>query len=203
MHVYCFRITSEEHEDAFIDIELIASQTFLDFHKAIKKFCKITTNEPASFYLCDDKWRKKTEITLIDMNESDDEAKVLKKDETESEDKPIKHIPYMEPSFLNQLINNPHQKLIYVYDYLLMNTLYIELTQITKTTRGKKYPFLAKKQGEIHFGKTSDLQQMLEDSKKTIEELYNSEYLLDENEIEFDDFDDYKTDNFISDNDKE
>jgi len=182
MHTYRFRILSEENEDFLLDIEVKATQTFLDFHHAIKQHCNITTNELASFYLCDDKWRKKTEIMLIDMSEEPAEGE---------QPKPVL---LMENALMNQVINNPHQKFLYVYDFLKMHTFYLEMMKICTSDPNVQYPALIKKEGEINLNKPSGLLGFIEEEEEVIIPDETETFFIDDDQV--DDVDDIETDMF-------
>jgi len=151
MHTYRFRIQSDENEDFVMDVELKANQTFFDFHNAIKQFCNISSNEFASFFICDDKWRKKTEITLVEMEveeKNTEEKKVIKE---------------MKDIVLNSVIINPHQKFIYIYDFLNVYTFYIELTHIKEANEKDTYPKLVKVESELKLNKVINIDSIFDD----------------------------------------
>jgi hypothetical protein len=181
MHTYRFRILSEENEDFLLDIEVKATQSFLDFHHAIKHHCGILTNELASFYLCDDKWRKKTEIMLIDMSEEPLDGE---------QPKPVL---LMENALMNQVIDNPHQKFLYVYDFLKMHTFYVELMKINKADSAIEYPALIKKEGEINLAKPSGLLGFIDEEEMIIPDEAEAFFSDDDQE---NDIDDIETDMF-------
>lgn len=134
MAVYKFKISFEDYDDTYRIIEIKSTQTFLEFHKAILDAIGFDQKQMASFYMSNDTWKKEQEITLEDM--SDD-----------SDDKTIP-IPTMKDSRLSMFINDPHQKIIYVYDFMAMWTMLIELTGIEmKEKPGTKYPVLTKSSG--------------------------------------------------------
>ncbi len=133
MAVYKFKITFEDYDDIHRVIEIKSTQTFLDLHKAILDSIGFDQKQLASFYMSTDSWKKGQEITLEDMSEDDD---------------PAKKIPVMAKSKLADYINDPHQKIIYVYDFLEIWTLFIELTGIDmKEKAGQKYPLCTKTVG--------------------------------------------------------
>jgi hypothetical protein len=189
MHAYKFRIQSEENEDFLMDIEVKASQSFLDFHNAIKQFCNITSNELASFYVCDDKWRKKTEIMLIDMSETDEE------------DQDKKPVLTMEKAVLNKVIDNPHQRFLYVYDFMKMHTFYIELIQIKPTSASVDYPVLIKKEGDLNLNKPSGLLGFLEEDE-SLEIIPDDAESFFGEEADPDELDNLNTDTFFEDSEK-
>lgn len=134
MAVYKFKITFEDYDDIYRVIEIKSTQTFLDLHKAILDSIGFDQKQLASFYMSTDSWKKGQEITLEDMSDEDDEDGVK--------------IPVMAKSKLADYINDPHQKIIYVYDFLEIWTLFIELTGIEiKEKAGQKYPFCSKTVG--------------------------------------------------------
>lgn len=102
MKAFVFSVKSLNAEDFEIIIELLSNQTFEDFFIALKNAIGFTDNELASFYLCNSAWKPKKEIALIDMGQDDDENnKVL----------------IMSKTKLN-IIEDPHQKILFVYDYI-------------------------------------------------------------------------------------
>jgi hypothetical protein len=131
MAVYKFKVTFEEYDDVYRVIEIKSTQTFEDLHKAILDAIKFDQKQMASFYMSTDSWKKGQEITLEDMSED------------------VEHsIPVMRDSKLSQYIIDPHQKILYVYDFIEVWTFYIELTGIEiKEKAGVKYPVCAKSVG--------------------------------------------------------
>ena len=91
-------------------------------------------NELASFFISDDVWRKGKEITLEDMTD----------EETES-GKPL----LMHKQVIADYIEDPHQKMIYVFDYINMYTFMIELIKIIPKDDPKLvYPAITKSAGD-------------------------------------------------------
>ena len=135
MHVYRFRILFEDVEDFYRDIEIMSTSTFEDFHKAIMQSIDITGNEFASFYICDSKWNRKKEIAVEDMSDEGEEV----------ENAPL----VMSKCKLADYIDDPHQRLIYIYDFLTMNEFYIELSKIIPADKKVKYPRCVRKSGML------------------------------------------------------
>ena len=67
----------------------------------------------SSFFLCEDDWSKKTEITLVEM------------DTTSEVDSYI-----MEKTVLEDLLEDEGQKLLYVFDYMTERAFFMELREI-------------------------------------------------------------------------
>lgn len=124
----------EDIDDFYRDIEITAGDTFEHFHNAILQATDLSGKELASFYICDSKWNRRKEIALIDMNGGE-----------EQENAPL----IMSKCKLSQFIDDPHQRIIYIYDFLNMYEFYIELSKIIPMEKGAKYPRCIKKSGEI------------------------------------------------------
>ncbi|OYU95297.1 MAG: hypothetical protein CFE21_13425 [Bacteroidetes bacterium B1(2017)] len=129
--VYKFKVSFEDYEDISRVIEIKSTQTFLDLHKGILESIKFDDKQLASFYMSNDSWKKGQEITLEDMSENADTP-----------------IPIMAKSKLNQFVIDPHQKILYVYDFIECWALNIELTGIIKDENPKiTYPHCVKSIG--------------------------------------------------------
>jgi hypothetical protein len=132
--VYRFRVTYEEHEDVFRDIEIKASHTFDDFHNVIQQAINFDNSKTASFFITDDYWRREQEIPLV-MNQSEKEKRArAKKDEA-----PKRKV-------IADYVNDPHQKFIYVFDPEKEWTFQIELIKILPPD-GNDYPKCVKSSG--------------------------------------------------------
>lgn len=135
MASYRFRVIFEEDTDIYRDIDIQTEQTFLQFHNVLVKAFGFSGMELASFFISDDNWRKGTEITLEDMSD----------EESHGTGKPL----LMHKQVLADFIEDPHQKMIYVFDYLNMFTFMIELIKIIPKDDPKLvYPAITKSVGE-------------------------------------------------------
>ena len=132
MATYKFKVTYEDHEDVYREIEIRSDQTFEDFHYAIQQSIGFDASQPASFYMSNDHWTKGREISLTGMPERNGEENVLMKD-----------------AVMSDWISDPHQKIYYLFDYATQWTFYVELTRIyTNEDIRKKYPVCVKITGE-------------------------------------------------------
>ncbi len=134
MAAYKFKVSFEDYEDIYRVIDIKSSQTFFDLHKAILDAIGFDQKQMASFYMSNDTWKKGQEITLEDMSD-------------EEEDKE-KRIPIMKKSPIQDYIDDPHQKIIYIYDFIEMWTMHLELIGIEmKESTSIKYPVCSKSSG--------------------------------------------------------
>ncbi|MBI3502226.1 MAG: hypothetical protein HY063_10565 [Bacteroidetes bacterium] len=130
--VYRFRVTYEEHEDVYRDIDIKASQSFHDFHCIIQQAISFDNSKPAFFYTCDDYWRKEETIPM----EIKSAEKKIKRNETLPKRKAIA-----------DYVNDPHQKFVYVFDPENEWTFTIELLKIFPEDSGIPYPVCIKSYG--------------------------------------------------------
>lgn len=119
--IFNFLILSDEVERFKREIKIDADQTFLDFYHALIECTGFSEKEMASFFLCDDKWRKKEEITLVEMDTYSDEDSLT-----------------MDSCVLSDFLEDEKQKLMFVFDYLTERALFIELSEIIPGKNLKK-----------------------------------------------------------------
>ncbi len=135
MSVYRFKVTFEENEDVYREIELKSTQTFEDFHFIILQSIGFDTIHNASFFISDDYWRKGDEITYKPVDEAD--TKSRKKENLA----PKKQ---MNKCKMASLIDDPHQKFVYVYDPNVQWTFLVELVKILGDDASISYPRISK-----------------------------------------------------------
>jgi hypothetical protein len=126
MNIFKLRVIIDTEEDVFRDIEIDTQASFEQFHQCILKAFDWEEGEMASFYTSNDKWEKGTEIPLMDMGLKTEDGKEFS----------------MRAVKLEDLIHQPDEKLIYVYDFLRMWCFYIELQEFKKAVPGTLYPSL-------------------------------------------------------------
>ncbi len=140
MAVYRFRIVFEDDEDIYRDIDVQGKQNFEVLHRAIQEAIDFDGVKDASFYVSDDMWRKGREIALNPVqNDADDDDDFRKP----------KKLPALKMSktLIASIIDDPHQKFIYVYDPAVKWTLMIELMKIVEDDPKAVYPKCIKKGG--------------------------------------------------------
>ncbi len=110
--VYKFTLISDEVDDFVREIKIDSDATFYDLHKIILNCVGYKDDQMTSFFICDEDWEKKIEITLEDMSSSSDEDTWV-----------------MDQTKLSELIEDEGQKLMYVFDQLAERSFAIELTE--------------------------------------------------------------------------
>lgn len=111
--VFNFRIVSDGAETFKREIKIDAQSTFLDLKNAICDSVGYDKTMMDSFFICDDGWEKRKEITYEDMDlDSDQEAWL------------------MDDAVLEDFIDDEGQKLLFVFDYLTDRALFMEMTEM-------------------------------------------------------------------------
>lgn len=124
MVIYRFRVLIDDKSEAFRDIEIRSNQTFLDFHKAIKKAFGFKGEEMACFYVSDEEWAKGNDIPLADMGFAED-GKVP---------------ALMHETQIGDHMRSTKQRFVYAYDYLHMWMFLCELIHADEPVKGQRYP---------------------------------------------------------------
>ncbi len=189
MYVYKFRLLFDDVDDFVRDYEVLAKQTFKDFHNCIINSIKgLSPNELASFHICDRKWNKRREITLVDMSDDSDfseEDEVRTDEDGESKDPTL----IMGDAKLSDYIDDPHQRIIYEHDFFHLRTFYIELLKSYEAVSSKKYPVCTFSSAELpqknlaitHENDLFEEENVMEMMK---EEEDNDEVYYDESELD-------------------
>ena len=132
MAIYRFRISFEEYDDVYRDIEVRSVQTFDLLHSAIQEAIGFDATKPATFYMSNDNWKKGQEIALHKSEKSSNAG-----------------VKIMQDCRLCDFIADPHQKIYYVFDQPSQWTFFIELFKILpETEQLKKYPVCVKFHGD-------------------------------------------------------
>ncbi|HEY4799409.1 MAG TPA: hypothetical protein VII99_10075 [Bacteroidia bacterium] len=138
--IYRFRVTYEDHEDVFRDIEIKAAQSFTDLHLSIQESIGFDNSKPAFFYLSDDYWRKEEEIIAINTAYDSKKSKLKKPAGAGKEATPKKKL-------IVDFVNDPHQRFIYFFDPDKEWTFQLELLKILPEENGVAYPRCVKISG--------------------------------------------------------
>lgn len=139
MAVYRFRVTFEDNEEVYREIEIKSTQNFEDFHNIIVQSIGFDNMHNASFFISDDYWRKGDEITLRPVDEDDNDNRKRKN---------LAPKKQMNKCKMASLIDDPHQKFVYIYDPKTGWTFLVELVKILLDDAKGSYPKSVKSVGE-------------------------------------------------------
>ena len=120
--IYRFRaiLDHDTKEDIFRDIEIRKTDTFEDLHNVLTQSFGFDGSEMASFYVSNDEWDQGQEIALFYMGQNDD-------------------IRMMNETIIEDVVDEDHTKLIYIYDFLNMWTFLVELGEIVEEAEGTSF----------------------------------------------------------------
>lgn len=111
--VYRFKLVSDEVSNFSREIEIDSDSTFLQLRNAILDSVDYSKDDMDSFFLCDDEWERREEITLVEMDSSSDYD-----------------IWLMEDTPIDELVEDEGQKMVFVFDYLTERSFFMELKEI-------------------------------------------------------------------------
>jgi hypothetical protein len=138
MAAYRFKVSLEDNEDIFRDIDVKAAHSFEHFHTIIQEAFKFDAKHSASFFVSDDYWRKGQEITLKK------EDLPLEEDEIRKNVDPKK---LMADTKIARYIEQPHQRFVYVFDPIVQWSFLIEMIKIVDENPKLTYPAIIKSYG--------------------------------------------------------
>lgn len=136
--IITLRVLLDTEGDVFRDIAIQDDLTFHDLHACIIDAFEWENNQMASFYESNDEWDKGDEIPLMDIAEEFGPNKKRT----------------MEEVILSDVIKEPGQKMLYVFDFMLMWCFYIDIISIDSGKEGMEYPMLM-----VSVGDTPDQNQ--------------------------------------------
>lgn len=152
--VYRFKVWFDDVEDVYRWIDIKPSHTFFDFHNIIQEAIGFDKKEFASFYVSDDRWRKLFEITLEDMEMGSDDGN--------SDGVPAM---LMKDARLRDYVNDPHQRFVYVTDFVANWTLFVELQTVADEAPKKEYPMVLRSEGKAPRQREDSRFKMLDDNE--------------------------------------
>jgi len=97
--IYRIKFSCDEVDDFRRIYEADCDATFLDLHNAILKSVGFPDNQMTSFYMCNDRWEKGQEVTLVEMGSNFEYDNMV-----------------MESTRLSELLEESGQRMIYVFD---------------------------------------------------------------------------------------
>jgi hypothetical protein len=146
MFAYRFKVNFEEQDGFSRDIELGVDQTFLDFYNIITDNLSLDKSAPSSFYLSDHRFRKKKEIIQPGQEE---EPEATPSDPSDEETTMKERKLRMDKCSLNEFIDDPHQRFLFIYDLSKGWTFYIELSKIVSKEKNNVYPRVVNSLGGV------------------------------------------------------
>lgn len=111
--IYKITFSCEEGDNLRLSFEADSEATFLDLHKAILAAVRYPDDQMTSFFMCNDRWEKEQEVTLIEMDGNFDYDNMT-----------------MEDTRLSDLMEEQGQRLIYIFDPMFERYFFGSLREI-------------------------------------------------------------------------
>lgn len=139
-----FRVLVDYEKDVFRDIEITKDSSFLDLHNIIQEAFGFDNSQMASFYVSNEDWERGQEITLMEVKEPEEDGEP---------------IWLMNETEISKIILAKDQKLIYVFDFLLMWCFYVDVIAIKEVEDIVILPRITQKFGEApnQYSKSDDI----------------------------------------------
>lgn len=132
MKVLRFNITVEDDPQMLRVLDIPADANFQDLHYAVLAAVDFDTTQLSSFFICNENWEKKVELTLINMNTDEGDL-----------------IPIMKEIRLKDYEHEPGQKLIFEYDFVLMWRFFLEVVKVYDSKEpASSFPVIVESVGE-------------------------------------------------------
>lgn len=128
MAIYRFKITFENYDDVWREIDIRSEQTFQEFFYAIQQSIGFDNQHEANFYISNDQWK----LGQLISSGSEKKNSIALKD-----------------AVMHDWVNDPHQKIYYTYDPKSDWSFFIELVRILmKEDLSLNYPACVKVYGD-------------------------------------------------------
>lgn len=111
--IYRITFSYEDIDDFRLVFEADSEASFLDLHKAILAAVKYPDDQMTSFFMCNERWEKEQEVTLVEMDNSFEYDNLV-----------------MEQTRLSELLDEQGQRLIYIFDPMYERYFFGSLREI-------------------------------------------------------------------------
>lgn len=111
--IYKITFSCDEVDDFRRVFEADSDATFLELHEAILKSVGFPDDQMTSFFMCNDRWEKGQEVTLIEMGSNFEYDNMI-----------------MASTHLSELMEDRGQRLIYIFDPMYERYFFGSLTEI-------------------------------------------------------------------------
>lgn len=163
---YRFILLSDENDFFKREIEINSDDTFLSLNNIILDSAGYDHTEMTSFFLCDEEWNKGQEVTLMEMETSSEEDNYV-----------------MDSTRLEDLIEDEHQHLLFVFDMLSERAFFMDLVEIIPGET------LDKPRVTLSEGSAPEQLSSLEFAETRVASSSSINDMFDEEGIDFDDLD--------------
>lgn len=118
-------ILDTDKSDIFRDIVVTPSENLSHLADVIVAAFEVAPGEMSSFYLSDDEWNQGDEIPMMDMGFSKEPTLDMQK------------------VLIENSLGRPHQRMLFVYDFIKMWTFFVETIEETAIAEGMETPYIS------------------------------------------------------------
>lgn len=111
--IYRIKFSCDDVDDFRRVYEADSDATFLELHSAILQSVGFPDDQMTSFYMCNDRWEKGQEVTLVEMDRNFEYDNMV-----------------MESTRLSELLEDSGQRMIYVFDPMNERYFFGKVTDI-------------------------------------------------------------------------
>ena len=111
--IYRIKFSCDEIDDFRRVYEADSDATFLELHSAILRSVGFPDDQMTSFYMCNDRWEKGQEVTLVEMGSNFEYDNMV-----------------MESTRLSELLEESGQRMMYVFDPMTERYFFGRVTDI-------------------------------------------------------------------------
>lgn len=162
-------VDTEGDGNVFRDIEMPANASFEELHLAIQDQFDFDNSQMASFYESDEDWERGDEIMLMDMSMDDKQV-----------------IRLMRDTLIGELLSKPEQKMLYIFDFLVMWTFFVEVVSVGSFSEDVEYPNILLSVGDAPDQNSKSAEDLFGSMKSEMMPGMDHE---DEDDEEYDEFD--------------
>ena len=124
-------VDTEGDTNIFRDIEMPTNSSLEELHLAIQENFEFDNSQMASFYETDDSWERGEEIMLMDMSMNEQQA-----------------VRLMRDTPLSEVLQKVEAKMLYVFDFMVMWTFFVEVVSFGEFSADVEYPHIALSVGD-------------------------------------------------------
>lgn len=112
--LYKIKFISDEVDGFLREIEIDSDATFLDLNKIVLESCGYPDDQMTSFYVCNEEWHRREQITREDMGTGEADGDIY----------------VMETTRLSEFIEDEDQRFEFIFDPFSERAFYMDVTEL-------------------------------------------------------------------------
>lgn len=127
--LYRIKFISDEVDGFLREIEIDSEATFLDLNQAVLESCGYPDDQMTSFYVCDEEWHRREQITREDMGAGDVDGDIY----------------VMASTRLSEFVEDEDQRFEFIFDPFSERAFYMDVVELLPGQHLEKPRFLRSK----------------------------------------------------------